>query len=69
MFSFRLRNAAQERRFLISDSSPAGWEVREELDSQVLTRRQYLDWHRVERARRAFERQIVSLRQDGWVEG
>jgi hypothetical protein len=43
--------------------------VREELDSQVLTQRQYLDWHRVERARKAFERQIASLRQDGWVEG
>jgi len=69
MVLFRLRNAARERRFLISDSSPAGWEVREELDSEVLTQRQYLDWHRVERARKAFERQIASLRQDGWVEG
>lgn len=69
MFSLKLHNATHVRRFLISDAGALGWEVREELDSEVIRRAQYSDWHRVERARYAFEREMLTLREDGWVEG
>ncbi len=69
MFSLRLRNAAHIRRFLISDAGPSGWEVREEVDSEVVRMARYFDWHRVERAQREFEREVLELRQSGWTEG
>jgi hypothetical protein len=68
MFSLRLRNAAHTRQFFILDRGASGWEVREELDSQVVRAARYFDWHRVERARSAFERQVSILREDGWIE-
>jgi hypothetical protein len=69
MFSLRLRNAAHIRQFLISDTGPSGWEVREEVDSQVVRMARYFDWHRVERAQREFEREVVELMECGWTEG
>jgi hypothetical protein len=45
------------------------WEVLEEQDSQVVRRRVYDDWHRVERAKRVFTQEVASLCQAGWVEG
>jgi hypothetical protein len=32
-----------------------GWELKEELDNRVVRATTYTDWHRVERAVRAFE--------------
>jgi len=32
-----------------------GWELKEELDNRVVRETTYTDWHRVERAVRAFE--------------
>jgi len=69
MFTLRLRNAAHIREFAIFDTGPSGWEVREEVDSQVVRLARYFDWHRVERAQREFEREVVALRQMGWIEG
>jgi hypothetical protein len=65
MFSKSLRNAQHTRRFAIAPT-PAGWEIREEQDSQVIRRVECHDWHRVERARRAFADTMVQLQQAGW---
>ena len=69
MFTLRLRNAEHVRQFLISRANSLGWEVREELDSQVVRSARFFDWHKVERARRKFEREVDALRERGWVEG
>lgn len=69
MFSLRLCNAAHVRQFLILDTGASGWEVREEVDSEVVWMARYFDWHRVERAQREFEREVVELREHGWTEG
>ena len=68
MFSQRLRNASHVRQFLISDAGTSGWEVREEIDSEVVRLIRYFDWHRVERAQREFEREVLLLRERGWTE-
>ena len=69
MFALRLCNDAHSRQFLIFDTGSSGWEVREEIDSQVVRVARYFDWHRVERAQREFEREVLALRQMGWTEG
>jgi hypothetical protein len=67
MFSFvkRLRNADHIRRYSIVPTG-SGWEVREEQDSRVVRQVHYTDWHRVERARRAFTLEVSNLREQGW---
>jgi len=42
--------------------------VKEERDSQIIWSAHYTDWHRVERARMAIARQVMSLREAGWRE-
>ena len=66
MYARTLRNATHTRRFTIDQIQPGGWEVREEQDSQVVRLTRYTDWHRVERARRAFARQADLLEDAGW---
>jgi hypothetical protein len=61
----RLKNANHVRRFTILPTG-SGWEVREEQDSRVVRRVDYTDWHRVERARRAFALEVMHLREQGW---
>ncbi len=68
MFFLRLRNASHIRQFRISDTGPSGWEVREDMDSEIVRIARYFDWHRVERAQREFEREVVELRERGWTE-
>jgi hypothetical protein len=68
MFSLCLRNAAHTRQFRISHDGAAGWEVREELDSEVIRSMRYFDWHRVERIQSEFEQEVESLRVAGWTE-
>jgi hypothetical protein len=46
----------------------AGWRVIEHADSEVVRAAVYTDWHRVERARRAFDIEMSSLRNEGWTE-
>jgi hypothetical protein len=65
MYARTLRKDDQTRRFTISETGTAGWEVREEEDDQVLRRVVYHDWHRVERARMAF---AVAMLEQGWVD-
>lgn len=65
MFTRSLRNAEHTRRYTIAET-PAGWEVRQEQDSQVVRRVQYHDWHRVERARRSIAHEVRELEAAGW---
>ncbi len=41
--------------------------MREEEDSRLVSARVYNDWHRVERARSAFQIAVLTLKQDGWT--
>lgn len=69
MYSFTksVRKAEHVRRYSIEPTN-TGWEVREERDSQTVRRAFYQDWHRVERARRSFNIQLMTLQQHGWDE-
>jgi hypothetical protein len=68
MYARIFRKAAQTRRFSITDTGSAGWEVREEQDSRVVRIVRYDDWHRVERALLQFGREALALRASGWIE-
>lgn len=68
MFEKELTHAGHIKRFIVSEAGSVGWEVRVELDSEVLRRVCYTDWHRVERAMSAISAQVSQLRQDGWRE-
>lgn len=65
MFIRSLRNADHTRRYSIFET-PAGWEVRQEQDSQLVRRVEYHDWHRVERARRSIDSELIALEAAGW---
>lgn len=67
MFERNLSHDGHTRRFLITVSGAQGWEVREEQDSAVIRAKVYDDWHRVERARSAFQAEISTLTDQGWV--
>jgi DNA-binding IclR family transcriptional regulator len=41
--------------------------ARLEEDSTVRRLNQYDDWHRVERTREQFQREVTELRQQGWT--
>ena len=60
-----LRKADHIRRYSIQ-ATVAGWEVREEQDSEIVRRSYYQDWHRVERALQFFSLKLNVLRQEGW---
>jgi hypothetical protein len=68
MYLRTLTNSAQTRRFTIEKLAAAGWEVRVEQDSRVVSSTCYRDWHRVERARNAFAREAARLQDDGWTD-
>jgi hypothetical protein len=68
MYKRTFRKADQTHRFVITNAHGSGWEVREEQDSQVISRVRYNDWHRVERARMAFATQARNLQSSGWKE-
>ena len=42
--------------------------MKEERGSQIIWSIHYTDWHRVERARMTFAREVQELRQAGWRE-
>ena len=69
MFAFdkSLRYQEQTRRYSIA-ATEAGWEVREERDSEVVRKVQLQDWHRVERARRSISIELDDLQKQGWSE-
>jgi hypothetical protein len=53
MFSSELTHDGHTRRLTITRKG-AGWEIREERDSEVVRETTCSDWHRVERARQMF---------------
>jgi hypothetical protein len=66
-YATHLHNDVHERRFLISVAAE-GWEVVEEADRKIVRHASYSDWHRVERARRAWRLRADALKAEGWVE-
>ena len=54
MYIRLLRKSAHIKKFSVTYQQPHGWVVHEEEDSQVVVAVRYRDWHRVERAIRAF---------------
>ena len=67
MFSKSLRYQEQTRRYSIAQTA-AGWEVREERDSELVKQVRYQDWHRVERAIRTIAIELKDLQRQGWSE-
>jgi len=68
MYMRLFQKAAHTRKFTIISEGLSGWEVRDEEDSRVIRRVRYRDWHRVERARKAFAREALMLEESGWSE-
>jgi hypothetical protein len=68
MFAKELTQAGHVKRFTISNAGAAGWEVRVEQDSRVVSRVCYTDWHRVERAAQMMRLQVTQLEESGWLE-
>ena len=68
MVNLLLRHAHQIRRFSITEEEGEGWEILEETEGGVVRRVKYDDWHRVERAKTAFEVLADSLRRQGWIQ-
>ena len=68
MYRRELQRDGHTHRFLIITVRGQGWEVREERDREILSRRQLDDWHRVEGARMLFATEVAQLRAAGWVE-
>ena len=65
MFSKVLTLAGHTRTFSI-DALLSGWELRVAEDADVVRRTCYTDWHRVERAISAIEREVSMLEAQGW---
>jgi hypothetical protein len=61
------RHADRVRRYTIQSTND-GWNVRKEEDDRVLEQSCYHDWHRVERAQRAFAVEFTTLLEKGWRE-
>lgn len=66
MFSRELSLAGHTRRFVLDTLPFQGWEVRVEQDDRVVRQLRYSDWHRVERAINAVEREVMMLQEKGW---
>ena len=68
MYARTLRKAHDIRRFTIHQAGPTGWEIRDEQNDAVLRHVRYTDWHRVERAQRAFQCEAATLHAAGWTD-
>ncbi|MGE0815610.1 MAG: hypothetical protein AB7O28_07625 [Vicinamibacterales bacterium] len=66
-FELALRKDEHVRRFEILVDAE-GWRVVERADSTVVREARFSDWHRVERARRAFAVEMTTLRREGWLD-
>lgn len=60
-----LRKDDRTRHFEIQMEA-GGWRVLDRTDAAVLREVRHHDWHRVERARRAFAVEMTALRAEGW---
>jgi len=65
MFSVSLERDGHVRHYSIHQSG-SGWEVKLEADREVARHNNYLDWHRVERAREVFALEVSELTARGW---
>lgn len=65
MYALSLRYADHVRHYSICAGS-AGWEVKLEEDRTLRRLDHYQDWHRVERAKALFEREVLDLTSRGW---
>jgi len=64
-FAKTLQKDSHVRRYeILPDAN--GWRVREREDSRVIREAVYSDWHRVERAISAIEREVSTLEAQGW---
>lgn len=66
MFTREFTLADHSRRFTVSPSDAGGWELRVTEDRAVVRRTYFTDWHRVERAMNAIEREMSELVAKGW---
>ena len=66
MFSKELTLADHCRRFTVMPSRAGGWELQVTADRDVVRRACYSDWHRLERAMSAMEREVSDLIAKGW---
>ena len=66
MFFKTLTQAGHTRSFIVQAHREDGWEMRIEQDNQVIRQRRYTDWHRVERALSAMQREVDALQMQGW---
>lgn len=66
MFSRELTFGGHTRTFMVNALLSSGWEVRVEQDSDLVRSTRYFDWHRVERAISAMEREVSKLEAEGW---
>jgi hypothetical protein len=65
MYALSLRNDDHVRHYSICADS-AGWEVKLEEDRTLRRLDHYRDWHRVERAKALFDREVMELTARGW---
>lgn len=66
MFSREFTRAAHSRRFTVAPADFGGWELRVTQDCALVKRTYFSDWHRVERAMGAIEREMSDLVAQGW---
>ena len=66
MFNTELSYGGHRRRFVLGHLPLGGWELLIEEDHAVVSRVQYSDWHRVERALDAITRRVSELKANGW---
>ena len=67
MFSKELTLAGHSRRFTVTTCTNGGWELEVTADRDVVRRACYSDWHRLERAMNAMEREVSELIANGWT--
>src|SRR5262245_9004054 len=67
MFAVRLSLADHVRLYSIHPAGTAGWEIRFEEDQKLQRLDHYRDWHRVERTLALFEREVLALKEAGWM--
>ena len=66
LFHKTLVRASETRSFLIDRIVSTGWRTCEMANDRVARQQQRTEWHRVERDRARFVREIEALRMQGW---
>jgi hypothetical protein len=68
IFTKTLVHGRHVRSFRIHPMPATGWMASQQADQRVVLRRQYTDWHRVERILTRFMGEVAELRRAGWVD-